>query len=334
MKKINSIIFAKTGRRIICFLLIFFCAAHLSAQEEDKKRIAVMPFEYGRGVTKEDAQYVTEKIRTELIKLDIFEVISNDQIEQMMQAKTLKQSMGQGSCSSESCIIDLGNALECEKMLVGSASEAFGEFAINAKILDVVLQKYEGAEEYKVEKKEQFPDGSRQLVILLVKKHFKDNLDAIDFDVLTPRTYGGMLWRTAVAPGWGHLYAYQNRGWLYLGFWGASGAAFLWSHTNYTSAENEYVSVPQGEPQSVYDDKFAVYEKAVNLRKYMSLAFAAAYLFAVGDILLTGDSYSGYQRQGADGFNFQIQPFIYNHRFTNQINTDTGFQFSIKRGLK
>ena len=88
----------------------------------------------------------------------IFEVISNDQIEQMMSIKSTKQAVGAGSCNTEACIIDLGNALECEKMLAGKAAFAFGEYSITAKFLDVVMQKYEMSAESKTRDKDDFPD--------------------------------------------------------------------------------------------------------------------------------------------------------------------------------
>ncbi|MDH5719452.1 MAG: hypothetical protein OEZ13_02410 [Spirochaetia bacterium] len=148
---------------LISMILISMMTIAVEAQEE-KKRIAVLPFEYGGGLTEDEAAWLTDSIRTALIGTDKYEVISNDQIENMMKLEAKKQGVGSGSCSSEQCIIDLGNALECEKVLTGKASGAFGVFSITGKILDVVAQKYEKAQEVTIKNKNDFPQAAQDMV--------------------------------------------------------------------------------------------------------------------------------------------------------------------------
>jgi hypothetical protein len=155
----------KSSRKIIFLLIFFFLAATAFAQE--RPRVAVMPFEAGNDISKPEAGYLTDLIRTGLIKNGKFDIISNDQLEQMLKTKQQKQQVGSGSCTSEKCIIDLGNALECEKMIVGGAAGAFGEFTINVKMLDVVKQKYDMAESVTIKNKNEFPDAARRIVFLL-----------------------------------------------------------------------------------------------------------------------------------------------------------------------
>ncbi|MDH5719451.1 MAG: hypothetical protein OEZ13_02405 [Spirochaetia bacterium] len=146
-------------------VLVLMIAATFAAEaQEEKKRIAVLPFEYGGGLTEDEAAWLTDSIRTALIGTEQYEVISNDQIENMMKLESKKQGVGSGSCSSEQCIIDLGNALECEKVLTGKASGAFGVFSITGKILDVVAQKYEKAQEVTIKNKNDFPQAAKDMV--------------------------------------------------------------------------------------------------------------------------------------------------------------------------
>ncbi|MDH5721266.1 MAG: hypothetical protein OEZ13_11735, partial [Spirochaetia bacterium] len=149
---------------LILGILVFFLSGSMYAQDTEKKRIAVIPFKHGGGITKEEALYLTDKVRNALIASKAYDVISNDQIETMMQVEAQKQGVGSGSCSSEKCMIDLGNALESEKMLVGSASGAFGEYSISAKILDVVTQQYEEAADLSIADKSEFPQAAKELV--------------------------------------------------------------------------------------------------------------------------------------------------------------------------
>jgi len=149
----------------ILFLLSYSIFPVIAEEgSSSRPRLAVMPFTAGEGITKKEAIYITETVRTSLIKTGKYEVISNDQLQTMMKTKAIKQKLGKGTCNTDSCIIDLGNALECEKMLVGSAGGAFGEFSIKVKVLNVVRQEYENAEEVVLQNKRQFPNGAREIV--------------------------------------------------------------------------------------------------------------------------------------------------------------------------
>jgi hypothetical protein len=90
----------------------------------------------------------------------------------MLQTQALKQKVGAGSCTSEKCLIDLGNALECEKMVVGMATFAFGKYSITVKMLDVVKQNYERAEELSIKAKEDFPDAAAKLALMLTGSRY------------------------------------------------------------------------------------------------------------------------------------------------------------------
>jgi len=134
-----------------------------------KRRVAVINFQHGKGVTEQEAAYLTERIRAGLVKSKVFEVISNDQINTMIKTVELKQKLGDGNCNSTDCLIDLGNALQCELMLVGNVAGAFGEFAISVKLMSVAQQKYIRAEDVQISKKEKFPDAARKIVAILLE---------------------------------------------------------------------------------------------------------------------------------------------------------------------
>ncbi|MDH5718546.1 MAG: hypothetical protein OEZ22_13045 [Spirochaetia bacterium] len=269
MKRMLPVFILKT-------ILILLISIPINA-EEPKKRIAVMPFDFSGNITKDEAKYLTEKVRSALIQTRKYEVISNDQIETMMAVEAKKQGVGPGSCSSEQCIIDLGNALECEKMLVGSAGEAFGEYSINAKVLDVVLQQYENAADVSVASKNEFPTAAKEVVKKITGENYESSGDI---------SYTGMLWRNALVPGWGHLYANQTRGYIYLALFAGAGGAFIWSHLNFTSKQDDYKNAIDD-----FDAKYETANSANSLRAYMSYAFISVIAAAVTDIAISGGSY-------------------------------------------
>ncbi|MDH5720601.1 MAG: hypothetical protein OEZ13_08260 [Spirochaetia bacterium] len=424
----------------IFYIFSTLLVSHGFSENKAPKRIAVLPFSHDKSVSKKETDYLTEKVRTALIQTGIYDVISNDQIENMMNMQAKKQAVGSGSCMTDQCIIDLGNALESEKILVGNILEAFGQYTINAKILDVAEQKYEKAEEVTIVNKKQFPNAAESLVAKLSGKEVKDpeklvnrrvlildfvntqkedkynylavsipdafldplqntgtfelmnrNLwqkqvkekkydieEAYDEDVAVefgqkaradvvvigsfsvvggkmqmvskavevsservmvsktertdidsnmfeaiehlankmsqemknklpplpqkviekirivgsgPVTYGGMLWRTALIPGWGHLYAYQKRGYAYLGLWAAVGGAFIWSHFDYTKKLEAYESTLSSSEDD-YINNYNAANDANKMRAYISYACIGVFTIVLTDILITGGRYA------------------------------------------
>ncbi len=96
-------------------------------------------------------------------------------------------------------------------------------------------------------------------------------------------TYGGVLWRTAILPGWGHIYADQKRGYLYLGLFAGSAGAFTWSHFNFTAAQTDYQSA-----KTDFDGKYSAANQAMDLRAYLSYAFLGVVALIWTDAIIFG----------------------------------------------
>ncbi|MDH5721216.1 MAG: hypothetical protein OEZ13_11485 [Spirochaetia bacterium] len=102
-------------------------------------------------------------------------------------------------------------------------------------------------------------------------------------------TYGGMLWRTALIPGWGHTYAMQNRGWMYMGLWVLSASAFGYYAYDTSAKKDAYEKETN---LSEIESKYNAYNGSYNMRAYASYAFAATYVFALADIAFFGRGYA------------------------------------------
>jgi hypothetical protein len=135
----------------------------------------VLPFQVGQGISVPEALYLTDIVRSGLIETGKYHVISNDQMEAQLKIIQKNQQIGSGTCTSEKCIIDLGNALECEKMIVGYTSGAFSEFIISVKMFDVVKQNYLMAKSVRKKNKNEFPDAAQNIVKLLSKDKISDS---------------------------------------------------------------------------------------------------------------------------------------------------------------
>jgi hypothetical protein len=157
-------------------LICFFCVSNPLAKE--KPRIVVLPFQVGQGISVPEALYLTDIVRSGLIETGKYHVISNDQMEAQLKIIQKKQQIGSGSCTSEKCIIDLGNALECEKMIVGYTSGAFNEFIISVTMFDVVKQNYLMAKSVRIKNKNEFPDAAGKIVELISGFKVKNSFPA------------------------------------------------------------------------------------------------------------------------------------------------------------
>jgi len=264
------------------------------------ERIAVMPFSHGKNISNDEASYITERVRIALIKTEQFDVVSNDQVSTML--KTLGERQSLGDCTSDDCFIKVGKALECRYMLVGKIDNAFGEFSVSGKILNIAEQKYIKADEVTIKQKDAIPESSRVLV---------DNLTgnlriqpaapiAIQPESNKPverpfrrKNFGTMVTFTILAPGLGHLYAEQSRGVLYGALWVGSGVTFLFAHFFYTSYWNSYETAVSG-----FDEFYDKAQSWKKIRGYASYVLIGTYAIALLDILISGSSYEKiYARQ-------------------------------------
>jgi TolB-like protein len=298
---------------IILISLIFIYSSLFSAS---KTRVAVLPFENLAGITSEEAKYLTDRVRTELIKTKRFEIVSNDQLNTMMKTKKLKQLIGEGTCRTDSCVIDLGNALECEKMVVGSISKAFKEYSINGKILDVVRQKYEGAEEVVIKNKDNFPGAATELVHRLLggmpRKYVRSKSN-IQTDPAGQELslYSTMIWQTLFLPGWGHITGNQTRGWYYASAWLLAGTLFFVSHFTYTSYKNDYTTA-----KADFNSKYNTANTWHQVRGITSWALIGLYVLVNLDIIIFGGNYKSTQ-------------FLNSSLYSDQKKTAREIQFTL-----
>lgn len=134
-----------------------------------KQRIAVINFKSSGAVSSKEALTLTDTVRTGLIKTDLFDVVTNDQIDEMIKLQEVRQVFGT-DCESKNCQINLGKALECKYLIIGNINHAFNQYSIAVKILNVSEQRYLHAEEINVTQKNQLPAAARKVVDLMTGK--------------------------------------------------------------------------------------------------------------------------------------------------------------------
>ena len=114
---------------LLCFCFLLFT---ITITADEKPRIAVLPFN-AINTSESDAQIITELFETALVKSDIYQVLEQNRMQEIMKAQ--KQSLS--GCTDESCAIEVGKLLAADRVIMGSFSALGEQYILTAKIIDV-----------------------------------------------------------------------------------------------------------------------------------------------------------------------------------------------------
>ncbi|MBN2000373.1 hypothetical protein JW935_22675 [candidate division KSB1 bacterium] len=94
--------------------------------------IAVMEMT-AKGLSDTEASILTDRLRLELFKLGDFKVIEREMMDQILQ----EQGFQQTGCTSDECIVQIGQLIGVEQMVGGSVSKFGNMYSIAARIVSV-----------------------------------------------------------------------------------------------------------------------------------------------------------------------------------------------------
>lgn len=117
-------------RNRITTLLLLLC---ISITFGDAIFLAINDFE-GKGITKEESEVITEKIRDIMTRSPYFKVMSRSEMAAIMQEQEFQQT---GMCSDASCIAELGQIVGVDKIVAGTIGRVGTLFSVTMKMIDV-----------------------------------------------------------------------------------------------------------------------------------------------------------------------------------------------------
>lgn len=94
--------------------------------------IAVLDFD-GFGISQTEAIALSNRLRNELFKLGTFEVVDRG----MMESILAEQDFQMAGCTSNECLVEVGQLLGARQMVGGSISKVGETFTVSARIVDV-----------------------------------------------------------------------------------------------------------------------------------------------------------------------------------------------------
>ena len=110
-------------------LVLGLLASLLSAQGES---IAILDLE-GRGISKFEAESLTDRLRSEMVKTGRITVVERGQMEQILK----EQDFSLTGCTSEECAVEVGQLLGVTRMLAGSIGKVGSTFSLDIRTIDV-----------------------------------------------------------------------------------------------------------------------------------------------------------------------------------------------------
>lgn len=112
-------------------LLIILCLSCLFAQDI-KKNIAVLDLD-PTGIAPADAQFLTDRLRTEIFETGAFRVVERDK----MNAILNEQGFQRTGCTTVECAVEIGQLLNVKNIIAGSIGKIEELYSISLRMIDV-----------------------------------------------------------------------------------------------------------------------------------------------------------------------------------------------------
>ncbi|UCH09098.1 MAG: DUF2380 domain-containing protein [Fidelibacterota bacterium] len=126
--------------------------------------IAVLDFD-GFGISETEAVALSNRLRNELFRLGTFEVVDRG----MMESILAEQDFQMTGCTSNDCLVQVGQLLGAQQMVGGSVSKVGGTFTVSARLVDVETGRVIGVSDFDLrgELDDMLTRGMEQVAIML-----------------------------------------------------------------------------------------------------------------------------------------------------------------------
>jgi TolB-like protein len=86
------------------------------------------------GISEDEAEVLTSKLRSELMNVAGFKVLERGQMEEILKEQGFQQS---GACTEQQCVVEIGQLLGVSHMVAGSIGKVGNTFSVNVRIFSV-----------------------------------------------------------------------------------------------------------------------------------------------------------------------------------------------------
>jgi TolB-like protein len=103
-----------------------------------KETIAVMTLRGTSGITKDEGELISDRLRVEFFKTGMVDVMEREQMAEILKEQGFQQS---GACTNESCLIEMGQILGVKKLVSGSIGKVGSMYLLNVRLIDIKTAK-------------------------------------------------------------------------------------------------------------------------------------------------------------------------------------------------
>ncbi|MBP7281299.1 MAG: hypothetical protein KBA66_06980 [Leptospiraceae bacterium] len=187
--------------KIYKFLIpfLFLVSSSIFAQAKpDKSRLAVLDLEPGAGVSVKESEYISDILRTELVKTKMFTVIDRSSVKKILE----EQAFQQKGCVDTKCTVKIGQLLAANKILEGKVLYRNSKYIVTVNIVDVESGKLDFAEQLTLSSVEEFESKNE----IFVRKISANISGVEEGSVVIRKPRAPYVWRSALIPGWGQFH--------------------------------------------------------------------------------------------------------------------------------
>ena len=111
---------------------VFLFSFPVTVQAQDRMAVAVMDLE-GRGISAMEAATLTDRLRSEMVNVGVFQVVERGQMEMLLE----EQGFQQTGCTSAECAVEMGKLLGVQAMATGSIGRLGTMWTLDVRMFDV-----------------------------------------------------------------------------------------------------------------------------------------------------------------------------------------------------
>ena len=97
-----------------------------------REYIAIIDFE-GTGVTKDETKALTQRLTSEMIALEVYQVVERSEMKQLLDEQKFQYS----GCTDTECAIEIGKILNSNYIVIGSVSKLGSTYSIDSRMIDI-----------------------------------------------------------------------------------------------------------------------------------------------------------------------------------------------------
>ncbi len=122
--------------RISLFLICLFFISTVA--QVKKTTVAVISLKGSSGVTQDEADLLSDRLRVELFNTGSVDVMEREQMQTVLKEQGFQNS---GACTDEGCLVEIGQILGVQKLITGSIGKIGSLYLVNARVIDIKTAK-------------------------------------------------------------------------------------------------------------------------------------------------------------------------------------------------